>query len=105
MLLVAFGIVEHSTRPMLDLALFRRPAFTGASIVAFALTGSFFAKFLYLALGVQESSATTRAGGLRFLPATAVVHRAPIAGRLSVRMPVRLLLGSGLVLIGIGLLA
>ncbi|MHB8492062.1 MAG: MFS transporter, partial [Solirubrobacteraceae bacterium] len=40
-------------RPMLDLSLFRRPAFAGASIVAFALSGSAFALFLFLTLYLQ----------------------------------------------------
>jgi len=44
-------IVEHrQQRPMLDLTLFRRPAFAGASIVAFAISASLFSMFLYLTL-------------------------------------------------------
>src|ERR1700677_2443384 len=107
-LLVAFVLVEHrQSRPMLDLALFRRPAFTGASIVAFTLSSSFFAMFLYLTLYIQDVLGYSPfQAGLRFLPRTLLSFIvAPIAGRLSVRMPVRLLLGSGLVLVGVGLLA
>jgi len=107
-LLVAFVLVEHlQRRPMLDLALFRRPAFTGASIVAFTLSSSFFAMFLYLTLYIQDVLGySPLQAGLRFLPTTLLSFIvAPIAGRLSVRMPVRLLLGSGLLLIGLGLLA
>jgi EmrB/QacA subfamily drug resistance transporter len=107
-LLAAFVVVEHrQRRPMLDLALFRRPAFTGANIVAFTLSGSFFAMFLYLTLYIQDVLGySPLQAGLRFLPTTLLSFAvAPIAGRLSVRVPVRLLLGSGLVLIGIGLLA
>ena len=107
-LLVAFVLVEHrQSRPMLDLALFRRPAFTGASIVAFTLSSSFFAMFLYLTLYIQDVLGYSPfQAGLRFLPTTLLSFIvAPIAGRLSVRMPVRLLLGSGLALIGLGLLA
>jgi EmrB/QacA subfamily drug resistance transporter len=107
-LLVAFVIVEHmQSRPMLDLALFRRPAFAGASIVAFTLSGSFFAMFLYLTLYIQDVlHYSPLQAGLRFLPTTLLSFAvAPLAGRLSVRVPVRLLLGSGLALIGIGLLA
>jgi EmrB/QacA subfamily drug resistance transporter len=106
-LLIAFVIAELvQTRPMLDLSLFRRPAFTGASIVAFTLAGSFFAMFLYLTLYIQDVLGySPLQAGLRFLPSTMLSFIvAPIAGRLSVRMPVRLLLGSGLVLIGIGLI-
>jgi EmrB/QacA subfamily drug resistance transporter len=107
-LLVAFVVVEHrQSRPMLDLALFRRPAFTGASIVAFTLSSSFFAMFLYLTLYIQDVLGYSPfQAGLRFLPTTLLSFIvAPIAGRLSVRVPVRLLLGSGLALIGLGLLA
>ncbi len=107
-LLVAFVLVEHlQKRPMLDLALFRRPAFAGANIVAFALSGSFFAMFLYLTLYIQDVLGySPLQAGLRFLPTTLLSFAvAPIAGKLSVRVPVRLLLGSGLVLVGVGLLA
>ncbi|HEX5851740.1 MAG TPA: MFS transporter [Solirubrobacteraceae bacterium] len=107
-LLVAFLLVEHlQRRPMLDLTLFRRPAFAGASIVAFTLSSSFFAMFLYLTLYIQDVLGyTPLQAGLRFLPTTLLSFAvAPIAGKLSVRLPVRLLLGSGLLLIGLGLIA
>src|SRR4030081_456952 len=46
-LLVLFVIIElRQKRPMFDLTLFRRPAFAGASIVAFAVSASMFAMFL-----------------------------------------------------------
>ena len=62
---------------MLDLSLFRRPAFAGASIVAFTLSGSFFAMFLYLTLYIQDVLGySPLQAGLRFLPIdAAVVHR------------------------------
>jgi len=107
-LFVLFILVERAQRrPMLDLTLFRRPAFCGASAVAFALSGSAFALFLYLTLYLQTvlgySALQT---GLRFLPTTLMMFAvSPLAGRLSVRVPIRLLLGSGLLLISIGLLA
>jgi EmrB/QacA subfamily drug resistance transporter len=107
-LLAAFVLVEHlQSRPMLDLALFRRPAFAGASIVAFAISASFFAMFLYLTLYIQDVLGySPLQAGLRFLPVTLLSFAvAPVAGKLTVRVPVRLLLGSGLVLAGIGLLA
>jgi EmrB/QacA subfamily drug resistance transporter len=107
-LLVAFLAVEHlQSRPMLDLSLFRRPAFAGANIVAFTLSGSFFAMFLYLTLYIQDVLGYSPIqAGLRFLPTTLLSFAvAPVAGRLSVRMPVRILLGSGLLLVGLGLVA
>ncbi len=106
-LMALFIVVElRQSQPMLELSLFRRPAFSGASIVAFSLSGSFFAMFLYLTLYIQDVLGySPLQAGLRFLPSTLLSFIvAPIAGKLSVRMPVRLLLGSGLVLIGIGLL-
>jgi EmrB/QacA subfamily drug resistance transporter len=107
-LLVLFVIVERvQKRPMLDLALFRRPAFTGANIVAFALSGSIFAMFLYLTLYIQDVlDFSPLQAGLRFLPITLLSFIvAPVAGRLSVRVPIRMLLGIGLLLISIGLVA
>jgi EmrB/QacA subfamily drug resistance transporter len=107
-LIVMFVIVERrQARPMLDLSLFRRPAFAGASIVAFAVSASMFSMFLYLTLYIQDVLGYgPLQAGLRFLPVTLLSFTvAPIAGRLSVRVPVRLLLGIGLLLVSAGLLA
>jgi EmrB/QacA subfamily drug resistance transporter len=106
-LIVAFVVAElKQSRPMLDLSLFRLPAFTGASIVAFAVSSSIFAMFLYLTLYIQDVLGySALQAGLRFLPITLLSFVvAPIAGRLSVRMPVRYLLGGGLLLVSAGLL-
>ncbi|MGI8579146.1 MAG: MFS transporter [Solirubrobacteraceae bacterium] len=107
-LLVAFVLVERArgSRAMLDLSLFRKPAFAGAAIVAFALSSSMFAMFLYLTLYIQGVLGyAPLEAGLRFLPITLLsFFVAPIAGRLSVKIPVRLLLGGGLLLVGVGLL-
>jgi EmrB/QacA subfamily drug resistance transporter len=107
-LLALFLMAElRQERPMLDLSLFRRPAFAGASVVAFSLSASAFAMFLYLTLYIQQVlHYSPLQAGLRFLPTTLLMFAvAPVAGRLSARMPVRLLLGFGLVLVGAGLLA
>jgi EmrB/QacA subfamily drug resistance transporter len=106
-LIVLFVIVERrQQRPMLDLTLFQKPAFAGASIVAFAISSSMFAMFLYLTLYIQDVLGySPLQAGLRFLPITLLsFFVAPLSGRLSVRVPVRLLLGGGLILVGIGLL-
>ena len=81
--------------------LFRRPAFAGASIVAFSLSASMFSMFLYLTLYIQDVLGYgPLQAGLRFLPITLLSFVvAPLSGRLSVRMPVRLLLGAGLLLV------
>jgi EmrB/QacA subfamily drug resistance transporter len=107
-LIVAFVFVERrQSRPMFDFTLFRRPAFAGASIVAFCISASMFAMFLYLTLYVQDVLGySPLQAGLRFLPITLLsFFVAPISGRLSVRVPVRLLLGSGMLLVSAGLLA
>jgi EmrB/QacA subfamily drug resistance transporter len=107
-LIVLFVVAERmQARPMLDLTLFRRPAFAGASIVAFTLSASAFAMFLYLTLYIQNVlHYTPLQAGLRFLPTTLVMFFvSPLAGRLSVRVPIRLLLGVGLLFVGGGLLA
>jgi EmrB/QacA subfamily drug resistance transporter len=107
-LLALFVIAERrQRRPMLDLTLFRRPAFAGASIAALAISASMFAMFLYLTLYIQDVLGySPLQAGLRFLPVTLLSFVvAPVSGRLSVRVPVRLLLGVGLLLVSGGLLA
>ena len=91
---------------MLDLQLFRKPSFGGASIAAFVLSASMFAMFLYLTLWVQNILGySALESGLRFLPITMVSFViAPISGKLSERYGVRWFLTGGLALVGIGLL-
>jgi EmrB/QacA subfamily drug resistance transporter len=106
-LLVAFFVIEaRVSNPMLDLSLFRVPTFAGASIAAFGLSASMFALFLYLTLYIQNGlHYSPLQAGLRFLPITLMsFFVAPIAGRLSSTVPVRLLMGVGLLLVAIGLL-
>ena len=106
-LLVGFVAIELRTRnAMLDLSLFRKPAFTGVSVVAFALSAGMFSLFLYITLYVQDVLGhSPLAAGLIFLPLTVLsFFVAPISGKLSARVPIRALLGVGLVLVGIGLL-
>jgi EmrB/QacA subfamily drug resistance transporter len=106
-LLTAFLLIERrQERPMLDLSLFRRPAFAGANIVAFAVSSSMFSMFLYLTLYIQDVLGyKPLPAGLRFLPITLLSFVvAPLSGRLSVRIPMRLLLGAGLALVGAGLI-
>jgi EmrB/QacA subfamily drug resistance transporter len=106
-LLAAFVAIElRSDHPMLDLTLFRKPAFVGVSAVAFGLSAGMFALFLYLTIymqGVLDFSPLE--AGLRFLPLTILGFIvAPISGSLSHKVPIRYLLGAGLSLVGIGLL-
>lgn len=106
-LLTAFPFVERAVKqPMFDLTLFRKPTFVGGAVAAFAMNGSLFAMLLYLVLYLQEvlgySALQT---GLRLAAITgATLFTAIPAGRLSARVPVRWLIGPGLVLVGVGLL-
>jgi EmrB/QacA subfamily drug resistance transporter len=106
-LLVAFVVIELRTAdPMFDLALFRKPAFAGASIAAFAISASLFAMFLYISLYLQNIlHYSPLEAGLRFLPVSMIAFFVgPVAGRLSARWPARLFLGGGLAFVAVGLL-
>jgi predicted MFS family arabinose efflux permease len=91
---------------MLDLSLFRRRAFDGASIVAFALSGSIFAMLLYVTLYLQNVLGfSPLASGLRVLTLSgAILVTSFAAGRLTTVVPVRLLMGAGLALVGLSLI-
>jgi EmrB/QacA subfamily drug resistance transporter len=107
LLFAAFLVVEsRSRKPMVDLTLFRKPAFAGAQIAAFALSASMFAMFLYLTLYLQNVLHYSPFGaGLRFMPISAVSFFAAAAsGRLTARIPPRYLLGLGLGLTSLSLL-
>ncbi len=106
-LLAAFVAIEaRSSHPMLDLHLFRKPAFDGVSAVAFGLSAGMFSMFLYLTIYMQGvEGLSPLETGLRFLPLTVLSFlAAPVAGSLSHRVPIRALLGIGLAAVGIGLL-
>jgi EmrB/QacA subfamily drug resistance transporter len=107
LLMVAFLLVErHGSRPMLDLALFRRPAFVGVSIGTFAIGSGMFAMFLYLTLYIQDILGySPLQAGLRFLPLTVVAFFvSPMIGEVLGKVPTRAILGSGLALVSAGLL-
>jgi EmrB/QacA subfamily drug resistance transporter len=104
-LLVVFVAGEHLQRdPMLDLSLFRIPAMVGVSATAFTISASIFAMFLYLTLYIQDDLGYgALAAGLRFLPITMLAFAvAPAAGKLIVRIQARYLLGTGLLIVGVG---
>ncbi len=106
-LLVAFVVVEaRQERPMLDLSLFRRPAFVGVSVATFAIAAGMFALFPYLSIYLQDILGTSPLGaGLRFLPLTAFVFLVPIATRGIVqRVQPWVLASLGLLLVAVGLL-
>ena len=96
----------RQSNSMLDVSLFRKPAFSGASLVALTLSASMFAMFLYLALYLQTIiGLSPLQTGLRFLPFTVVAFFvSAVSGNLSSRVPVRFLIGLGLLLVGTGLM-
>jgi EmrB/QacA subfamily drug resistance transporter len=106
-LLVLFVVSQMvQENAMFDLSLFRKPTFTGAGIVAFTISAAMFAMFLYLTLFLQTIlGLSPLQTGLRFLPTTLMMFVvAAVAGNLTARVPVRLLLSAGLALVGVGLL-
>jgi EmrB/QacA subfamily drug resistance transporter len=107
LLLIAFVAIESRSRhPMLELSLFRNPAFNGVSVVAFTLSASMFALFLYITIylqGVLDYSPLE--AGVRFLPQTILAFVASLlAGPLLNRVAIRQLFGVGMALVGIGLI-
>jgi EmrB/QacA subfamily drug resistance transporter len=106
-LVLAFIAIELATQdPMLDVRLFRVPAFTGASIGALAISAGLFAMLLYFVLYLQNVLGySPLETGMRLLPITlAAFFFAPLAAKLAERLPLRIFLGGGLAVIGTGLL-
>jgi len=107
LLLAVFVVVERrSSHPMFDLSLFAKPTFSGGAIAAFGLSGSLFAMLLYLVLYLQNVLGySPLQTGLRLLVLSGgILATSTLAGRLTSRVPVRMLIGPGLLLVGVGLL-
>jgi EmrB/QacA subfamily drug resistance transporter len=106
-LLIAFVFVElRSAHPMFDMSLFRLPTFAGGSVAAFGISASIFAMLLYLVLYLQDILGYSPLGtGVRLMVLSGgILATSTVAGRLTSRVPVRLLVGPGLLIIGVGLL-
>jgi EmrB/QacA subfamily drug resistance transporter len=106
-LLVAFVIVERRiAHPMFDLTLFRLPTFSGGLVAAFGLSASIFAMLLYLVLYLQDILGYSALGtGVRLMVISAgILVTSTVAGRLTSKVPIRLLIGPGLIMVGAGLL-
>jgi EmrB/QacA subfamily drug resistance transporter len=107
LLLGVFVAIERSQeRPMLDLSLFRRPAFVGVSLGTLAIGAGMFSILLYVSIYLQDVLGYSPfQAGLRFLPLTLLIFVVPAAtGRLADRVPPRVMLGGGLALVALGLL-
>jgi EmrB/QacA subfamily drug resistance transporter len=107
-LLVLFLVTELMLRDraMFDLALFRKPTFSGGAIAAFALSAGLFALMLYITLYLQDVLGFSALGtGTRMLLISGgIILTSTLAGRLTAHVPIRLLIAPGLALVGIGLL-
>jgi EmrB/QacA subfamily drug resistance transporter len=104
---IAFVVAELvQSDPMLDVRLFAGRSFVGAQIAAFVLSASMFSLFLFLTLYLQNVLGYSALGaGLRFLPISlSSFVAAAISGKLTARLPARLLLSVGLSLVGASLL-
>jgi EmrB/QacA subfamily drug resistance transporter len=105
-LLVAFLVSQFVQKnAMFDVSLFRKPTFSGASIVALTVSAAMFAMFLYLTLYLQTLLGySPLQTGLRFLPFTVIsFFTAVLSGNLSERIPARMLLGVGVAMVAGGL--
>ena len=82
---------------MLPLGFFKRPAFTGVQLAAFAISASAFALFLYLGLYLQNYLGyTPLQAGLRYLPITlAAFFLFACGGDAPHEVPARILLSAG----------
>jgi EmrB/QacA subfamily drug resistance transporter len=106
-LLVAFVVVEaRGSHPMFDLKLFRLPTFSGGAVAAFGISATIFSMLLYLTLYLQDVLGYDALGtGLRLLVLSGgILVTATLAGRLTSHIPVRLLIGPGLMIVGVSLL-
>ena len=103
--LIAFVQVELRVRkPMLPMAFFRNPSFTGAQIAAFAISASFFAVFLYSTLYLQQVLGLSAIeAGLVYLPGTMLMFVvAGATAQLGEKVPPRVMIGGGLALVALG---
>lgn len=105
-LLVAFVLVQARTAtPMLPLGLFRSREFTASQVTVFAISASFFAIYLYLTLYLQQVRGLSPIEtGLVYLPSTLVVFVVSAASaQLVERVPLAVLMTSGLALVAAGM--
>jgi MFS family permease len=106
-LFVGFVVFEWRSRfPMLDFGLFRIKAFSGTALVAFSQSVAIYPLLLFLAIYFQAAlNMTPTETGLRLMPMTVAIFLvAPLSGKLTSRLPLRVPLGFGLALLGLGLL-
>src|SRR4051794_25517783 len=100
-----YSIQRRVKNPMLPLGLFRNKRFTGAQIAAFAISGSFFALFLYTTLYLQRILGLSAIeAGLVYVPGTVLmVFISGASAQLASRVAPGTIIGGGLALVSIGL--
>ncbi|MFN2594219.1 MAG: MFS transporter [Actinomycetota bacterium] len=102
-----FVVVEaRRNEPMIELSLFRKPAFTGVSLAMLALAAGMFANVFFLSLYLQAILGySPLQAGLRLLFLTGLVFAVPLVARpLVSRVEPRVSLSAGLGLAAAGLL-
>jgi EmrB/QacA subfamily drug resistance transporter len=105
-LLTAFVAIQARGRmPMLPLTLFRSGAFTGAQVTAFAISGSFFAVFLYATIYLQHVLGLSAIeAGLVYLPSTTIILVVSAAtAQLAEKVHPGALISAGLLLVAVGM--
>jgi EmrB/QacA subfamily drug resistance transporter len=105
-LFAAFVAIQRRVKnPMLPLGLFRNKRFTGAQIAAFAISGSFFAIFLYTTLYLQRIlGLSAMEAGLVYVPGTVLmVFISGASAQMASRVAPGTIIGGGLALVSIGL--
>ena len=106
-LLGVFVLVEaRGSHAMFDLRLLRVPTFVGGDVAAWGMSAGMFSMLLYLVLYLQDvlGYSALQTGVRLLLLSGGILVASAISGRLSVKVPVRALVGPGLVLIAVGLL-
>jgi EmrB/QacA subfamily drug resistance transporter len=105
-LMAAFVAIQRRVKfPMLPLGLFRRPDFSGAQIAAFAISGSFFALFLYVTLYLQNILGLSAIeAGLVYLPGTLVMFVVSgLSAQVASKVAPGVMIAGGLALVAAGL--
>ncbi len=92
--------------PMVDPRIFKNASYTGAAIVAFALSAGLYSLFFFLALYLQNSLGYAALdAGIRFLPLSGLVlFTAPLAGAFSDRLGARPIIFAGMVALVVAVL-
>ena len=106
LLLAAFVAVETvSPHPLLDVSLFRSRTVAGSAVAAFGLSAAVFGPFIFvvLFLSYDRGYSTQSIGVHLFLLSGVTLVLLPLAGLLDRYLPVKFVICSGLVLVGVGL--